>query len=204
MLKQAIVAALLATTALTSAPGAAEEDQHLTGRDDSGAVVGADVAPGTTTTLTIVQDPSRTKTTGEGGDCPTQASYLARVTAATAMMRGKVVPLSACELNKCTNPKLKAKCKGQPDYFKVNCTGSLEYQMGGKIRIELDYMDEYWDAQKCQLHSRKSKTSQVFLLWKPNSAQGDPDESQVGKKLDCYMHNLLYPVKDHPMHQDCE
>ena len=81
MLKQAIVAVLLAASALTSTPTAAEEDQHLTGRDDSGAVVGADVAPGTTTTLTIVQDPSRTKTTGEGGDW------------------GKVVPLSACELN---------------------------------------------------------------------------------------------------------
>ena len=94
MLKQAIVAALLATTALTSAPTRAEEDQHLTGRDDSGAVVGADVAPGTTTTLTIVQDPSRTQTTGES-DCPTQASYLARVTAATAMMRGKTTGLSA-------------------------------------------------------------------------------------------------------------
>src|SRR5207253_671045 len=148
----------------------AEEDQHLTGRDDSGAVVGADVAPGTTTTLTIVQDPSRTQTTGES-DCPTQASYLARVTAATAMMRGKTTGLKSCELNKCTNPKLKKKCKGQPDYFKVNCTGSLEYQLDGKIRIELDYMDEYWDAQKCELHHKKSKTSQVFLLWKPTSAQ---------------------------------
>ena len=204
MLKQAIVAVLLAASALTSAPGAAEEDQHLTGRDDSGAVVGADVAPGTTTTLTIVQDPSRTKTTGEGGDCPTQASYLARVTAATAMMRGKVVPLSACELNKCTNPKLKAKCKGLPDYFKVNCTGSLEYQMGGKIRIELDYMDEYWDAQKCKLHNKKSKTSQVFLLGKPDSSQGDPQDSEIGDKINCYMKNILYPVKDHPMYRDCE
>jgi hypothetical protein len=67
MLKQAIVAMLLAATGLTSAPTRAEDDQHLTGRDDSGAVVGADVAPGTTTTLTIVQDPSRTKTTGDGG-----------------------------------------------------------------------------------------------------------------------------------------
>jgi len=204
MLKQAIVVALLATTALTSAPTRAEEDQHLTGRDDSGAVVGADVAPGTTTTLTIVQDPSRTKTTGEGGDCPTQASYLARVTAATAMMRGKVVPLSACELNKCTNPKLKAKCKGLPDYFKVNCTGSLEYQMGGKIRIELDYMDEYWDAQKCKLHHKTSKTSQVFLLGKPDSSQGDPQDSEIGDKINCYMKNILYPVKDHPMYRDCE
>jgi hypothetical protein len=204
MLKQAIVVALLATTALSSAPTRAEEDQHLTGRDDSGAVVGADVAPGTTTTLTIVQDPSRTKTTGEGGDCPTQASYLARVTAATAMMRGKVVPLSACELNKCTNPKLKARCKEQPDYFKVNCTGSLEYQMGGKIRIELDYMDEYWDVQKCKLHNRKSKTSQVFLLGKPDSSQGDPQDSEIGDKINCYMKNILYPVKDHPMYRDCE
>jgi hypothetical protein len=204
MLKQAIVAVLLAASALTSTPGAAEEDQHLTGRDDSGAVVGADVAPGTTTTLTIVQDPSRTKTTGEGGDCPTQASYLARVTAATAMMRGKVVPLSACELNKCTNPKLKAKCKGLPDYFKVNCTGSLEYQMGGKIRIELDYTDEYWDAQKCKLHHKTSKTSQVFLLGKPDSSQGDPQDSEIGDKINCYMKNILYPVKDHPMYRDCE
>src|SRR3954462_13522604 len=119
MLKQAIVAVLLAASALTSAPGAAEEDQHLTGRDDSGAVVGADVAPGTTTTLTIVQDPSRTKT-GDAGACPTQAYYLEPVTVATAMMRGKVVPLSACELNKCTNPKWKARCKEKPDYFKVN------------------------------------------------------------------------------------
>jgi len=204
MFNQAIVAVLLAASALTSAAIAAEEDQHLTGRDDSGAVVGADVAPGTTTTLTIVQDPSRTKTTGEGGDCPTQASYLARVTAATAMMRGKVVPLSACELNKCTNPKLKAKCKGLPDYFKVNCTGSLEYQMGGKIRIELDYMDEYWDAQKCKLHHKTSKTSQVFLLGKPDSSQGDPQDSEIGDKINCYMQNILYPVKDHPMHRDCE
>ena len=203
MLKQAIVAALLATTALTSAPTRAEEDQHLTGRDDSGAVVGADVAPGTTTTLTIVQDPSRTKT-GEGGDCPTQASYLARVTAATAMMRGKVVPLSACELNKCTNPKLKAKCKGQPDYFKINCTGSLEHRVDGIIRIELDYQDEYWDAQKCKLYNKKSKTSQVFLLRKPNSSQGDPQDSEIGDKINCYMQNILYPVKDHPMHRDCE
>ena len=203
MLKQAIVAVLLAASALTSAPGAAEEDQHLTGRDDSGAVVGADVAPGTTTTLTIVQDPSRTKT-GEGGDCPTQASYLARVTAATAMMRGKVVPLSACELNKCTNPKLKAKCKGQPDYFKINCTGSLEHRVDGIIRIELDYQDEYWDAQKCKLYNKKSKTSQVFLLRKPNSSQGDPQDSEIGDKINCYMQNILYPVKDHPMHRDCE
>jgi len=31
MLKQAIVVALLATTALSSAPTRAEEDQHLTG-----------------------------------------------------------------------------------------------------------------------------------------------------------------------------
>ena len=204
MFNQAIVAVLLAASALTSAAIAAEEDQHLTGRDDSGAVVGADVAPGTTTTLTIVQDPSRTKTTGEGGDCPTQASYLARVTAATAMMRGKVVPLSACELNKCTNPKLKAKCKGLPDYFKVNCTGSLEYQMGGKIRIELDYMDEYWDAQKCKLHHKTSKTSQVFLLGKPDSSQGDPQDSEIADRINCYMQNILYPVKDHPMHRDCE
>ncbi|HEY4473043.1 MAG TPA: hypothetical protein VGN21_17870 [Stellaceae bacterium] len=203
MLKLAMVAVLLAASTLTSSAARAEEDQHLTGRDDSGAAVGADVAPGTTATLTIVQDPSRTKTTGEGGDCPTQASYLARVTAADAMMRGKTTRLKSCELNKCTNPKLKAKCKGQPDYFKVSCTGSLEYQVTGKIRIELDYDDEYWDTQKCQLHHKKGKTSQVFLLWTPNSTQGDPEESQVRTTLDCYMHNILYPVKDHPMHDDC-
>jgi len=66
MLKQAIVAALLAATTLTSAPLRAEEDQHLTGQDDSGAAVGADVTPGTTMTLTIIQDPSATITTDEG------------------------------------------------------------------------------------------------------------------------------------------
>jgi hypothetical protein len=204
MLKQAVVSVLLAASALTSAPARAEEDQHLTGRDDSGAVIGADVAPGTTATLTIIQDPSRTRTTGDGGDCPTQASYLARVTAATALMRGKTTSLKSCELNKCTNPKLKAKCKDQPEYFKVNCTGSLETRMDGTIRIELDYEDEYWDAQKCKLHDKKRKTSQVFLLRKPISSQGDPQESEIGKLLDCYTHNILYPVKDHPMHQDCE
>jgi len=202
MLKQAIVAALLAATALTSAPLRAEEAQHLTGKDDSGAAVGADVAPGTTTTLTIIQDPSATITTDEG-NCPTQPSYYARLATATAMIRGKTMPLKSCELNKCTNPKLKKKCNDQPDYFKVNCTGSVDYQADGKIRVELDYPDEYWDSVKCQMHHKINRTSQVFLLWKPNPTRGEPQESEVGKKLDCYMHNLLYPVKDHPMHQDC-
>jgi len=76
--------------------------------------------------------------------------------------------------------------------------------MGGKIRIELDYMDEYWDAQKCKLHHKTSKTSQVFLLGKPDSSQGDPQDSEIGDKINCYMQNILYPVKDHPMHRDCE
>jgi len=55
-------------------------------------------------------------------------------------------------------------------------------------------------ASKCSREHRK-----CFCSGKPNSSQGDPQDSEIGDKINCYVNNIiLYPVKDHPMHKDCE
>lgn len=194
-MKLAIFIVLVALGALVSAPARTDDYVHFIGRDDSGDTVGADFAPGSATKLTILQNPSAS----QDNACSPQPSYYALVTTPTAMTPGKNAQLSSCQLNRCTNPKLKQKCKGQPNYFTTPCTGSLDYQPNGEIRVELDYQDEYWDDRVCKVHHKKDRTSLVFLLTKYDPSPGDTS----GKQLKCYMHNLLYPVKDHPLHEDC-
>ena len=134
----------------------------------------------------------------DGGGC--EMPYYVKATA-YGVTPGKVQNLAGCLIYRCTHSKLKQKCKGQPDQFELPCQGSLDYEPSGIIRLEVSYFDEIWEAPKCGLRDKKA-SSTVILLRKPS--QGGAGTTTTGDTVNCYLHNMLYPVKTHPMHKQCD
>jgi hypothetical protein len=115
---------------------------------------------------------------------------------------GRRVSMQACQMMFCTNPKLK-KC-GQPEKFTLPCSGTLDYQSAERIRLVVDFKKQDWDRIKCTQNADKDATDFIAILSKP--PQPDPQDpfKDINSKLDCYVHNLIYPVKDHVMHKQCD
>src|SRR5438067_9049230 len=119
---------------------------------------------------------------------------------AQARRLGMNEPLISCKIYFCTRDKLKNQCKSQPEWFSVDCTGTWSAEPGGLFRLNVNYLDEYWEgAPRCRLTKTKDKKSVVFLLKRPPQAstQGSTLPS-MSDLTNCAVH--AYLPGDHPLH----
>jgi hypothetical protein len=192
MLRGIIVATLLAITAVLSEPAKSADTQSsaggiaLTGKDDSENPVTADLH-GQTIAVQL-----------KDNACGTP--WYVHTGTSTAPALGMHEPLISCKIYFCTRDKLKKQCKGQSEWFSVDCMGTWSAEPGGLFRLDVNYLDEYWEgAPKCRLKKTKDKKSVVFLLKRPPQAgtQG-PALPSMSDLTNCAVH--AYLPGDHPLH----
>jgi hypothetical protein len=190
MPRSLIASLFLALIAVLSGPASAADRLSTTilGEKLWGSVVGHGV----------IADLNGLAITVFGTDSTCARDYY--LSAATSTMpSNRPVSLDVCEVQLCTNPELRATCKGQPDKRSVSCKGTIEYQQGTLLRVEVNYQVERWKLPVCT-KAKDEAVSKVIILNLPvqSDSKGSKTLPSLGDLTKCASH--AYLPGSHPLH----